>query len=160
MRMTFFRRGTLIVLGTVVGLILPTLSPPTVLHAQNDCYASLSEDPIEYGNCGTITYDLTYYVNYGYGNYSGDAGDYTVSGACYSYTDCDCNHEDGYTSGTITGESDGGPGLGYIDFWWDANNIEEYTYSSCTSGQCQNSGVVATPVTYYDQYIAYQTWSC
>lgn len=160
MKIKLTRRNAMVVIATIVALALPTLPHPTSLHSQEECYVEQSETPVEQDSCGSVVYDLTFYINYGYGDYSGDAGEYTVNGACYSYTDCNCVYQNGTDPGTINGFSDGGPGLGYIDFYWQAMNVEEYEYSDCSSGQCQNTGVVPEPIYYYDNYIAYETWGC
>lgn len=83
-----------------------------------------------------------------------------MSGACYDYTDCDCNLQNGYASGSISNAQDGGPGEGYIDFWWWAANLEQFDLSDCPSGQCQSTGAVAQPVWYADDYIAYSSIGC
>lgn len=75
----------------VLQLCLPTV------HAQQCDPPVPQANPIEYQSCGTITYDLSYTEE----GQPFDVGTYTVDGACYSYTDCDCNYQNGYTQGNI-----------------------------------------------------------
>ena len=65
----------LTVLATAIGLFSLTFIEDTTPRAQNaQCYVIQNESVVDQGNCGTVTYDLTYYASDGYNTYNGDAG--------------------------------------------------------------------------------------
>ena len=109
--------------------------------------------------CDNETYDLQFSLDYGYGQQTNDAGQYRVGGACYVYTDCNCQYENGAIAGSIWSVIEPDPGC-CINFCWDAENIIEVQYNKCSDGTCQSNGVIPQQVSYYDHYISYSTVYC
>ncbi len=128
----------------------------TSAYRAQDCPPPDQFANLEYtSDCGTKTYTLGYYAQ--------DMGEqilgqYTVDGACYDYRDCNCEYHDGYTAGSIQANEPEVIGDGYAISWFAINYVE-YQYDSCSYGSCEKTGVIASPVTYYDNDIFYrQVW--
>ena len=89
-------------------------------------------------------------------------GFYTVSGACYIYTDCSCTYYNSAMIGYLTdvivpyGHQ---PIAGY-DAWFDATNYLTPQYSQCTSGSCAKTGVIASFPTKVVDSLGYDSFPC
>lgn len=73
-----------------------------------------------------------------------DEGDYIVYGYCAGgYTRCDCTYVPAHdVYGALNFFTQPNEADDSTTFWWDIDQWNQPTFSGCTSGSCQSTGVV------------------
>jgi|SRR5579872_1941924 len=139
-------------------LLLLALYVGRTAHSDNLCPVSNASYKNFSDGCGSEDWELV--ASNAYGSY--DEGDYTVFGYCGGgYTRCDCSYVAPYTvSGLETMVAQPNEADDSTTFWWDINQWNSPTYSNCTSGSCQNTGVVEHTSGYTDFDVGYDTAYC
>ncbi|HLW81431.1 MAG TPA: hypothetical protein VKS20_05265 [Candidatus Acidoferrales bacterium] len=151
--MTSWRLGSCVLLL----LFLLGLCVGRTAHSDNLCPVSNVSYKNFYDGCGTYDWELVASTPYdGY-----DEGDYIVYGYCAGgYTMCNCTivpQYDVYGSlnfFTQVNEDDS------TTFWWDIDQWNSPTFSGCTSGSCQSTGVVIHTSGYIEFDVGYDTAYC
>lgn len=108
--------------------------------------------------CGTYDWELVASSAYDYY----DEGDYIVYGYCAGgYIRCDCTYVKAYD---VRGSLNFFTQPNYFDnsttFWWDIDQWNSATFTGCTSGSCQSTGVVEHTSGYVDFDVGYDIAYC
>ncbi len=102
------------------------------------CFPSDASSRAYDEGCGTVDYELEAQTSDGLY----DEGLYTVYGFCGGgYTRCDCTIASQYETTGLLGFNFDREGGGWTAFWWDFTDFDPPTYTDCTSGTCQSTGV-------------------
>lgn len=142
----------------VLLLFLLALCIGRTAHSDNLCPVSNEASKLFDDGCGTWDWELAASSPYDYY----DEGDVTVFGYCAGgYTRCDCTYVPPYNVvGQVNFFTQPNDFDDSTTFWWDIDQWDQPTFSDCTSGECEKTGVVEDTSGYIEFDVGYDTAYC
>lgn len=126
-------------------------------HSDNLCPVTDASYKLFNDGCGTYDWELV--ANSPEDSY--DEGDFTVFGYCAGgYTRCDCTYIKPYNVVGTPNFFTQPNGFGDSTTFWDIDQWDSPTFSGCTSGECEKTGVVENTSGYIDFDEGYDTAYC